>query len=254
MRVLMLSGIVLAAVGPVWAQSGPRFEVATLRESGEAVPRSSGITDPSLYVRERIPLVVLIGTGYDVIPSRILGPDWIAFQLVSLNGKIPEGNHSRSDINAMVHALLEERYGLATHRESKTGTAVVLSVNKTGPNLTPLSPSDAESPVCKPASGAAGYVCSKVTMKELALILESWLKLPVIDQTGIEGAYELKAEIGRDDLLTLARRPIGDAPPSRYDAPSLFDMLDKLGLKLEPTRAPAEYLVIDKISKHPVEN
>jgi uncharacterized protein (TIGR03435 family) len=47
------------------------------------------------------------------------------------------------------------------------------------------------------------------------------------------------------DLLKLADAAPGD---------TLFNAVEKLGLKLEPRKAPVEMLIIDEASKTPIEN
>jgi uncharacterized protein (TIGR03435 family) len=65
----------------------------------------------------------------------------------------------------------------------------------------------------------------------------------VVDQTGLEGAYDI-------DLHWSADSTGADAASS----PSIFDAVqEQLGLRLEPTRGPVEMLVIDRVKK-PSEN
>ena len=71
----------------------------------------------------------------------------------------------------------------------------------------------------------------------------------VVDRTGLRGSYRLK--INYDRMAAL--RP-ADAPPSDDAAPSIFTALpEQLGLKLEPSRAMRQTLLIDRIER-PTEN
>lgn len=66
--------------------------------------------------------------------------------------------------------------------------------------------------------------------------------LPVIDRTGLKGIYSftLEWEIPR--------------PEREQTLPTIFTaMKDQLGLRLEPTTAPVDVLVIDRVEK-PSEN
>ena len=63
---------------------------------------------------------------------------------------------------------------------------------------------------------------------------------PVIDQTGLTGAFDV-------DLTFLPDNPAID-PSNALNLPSLTSALrEQLGLRLESARAPIEVLVIDRI-------
>jgi len=83
-------------------------------------------------------------------------------------------------------------------------------------------------------------------MEMLAGALAGQLGRPVIDRTGLAGAFDFKLEWTPDAAQA-------DAAP--VDAgPSLFTALqEQLGLKLESTKAPAEVIVIDHVER-PSEN
>jgi bla regulator protein blaR1 len=83
----------------------------------------------------------------------------------------------------------------------------------------------------------------------------------VVDQTGIEGtfdfslrwAFERAPSANSADLGAEGAPPNTAAPPDT-SGPSIFTALQKqLGLKLEATKGPVDYLVIDYIEK-PSEN
>jgi uncharacterized protein (TIGR03435 family) len=59
-----------------------------------------------------------------------------------------------------------------------------------------------------------------------------------LDQTGLKGAYDL--------TLTWTAEPVvsADGPPSVFEA-----LQEQLGLKLAPTKAPVEVVVVDHIER-----
>jgi uncharacterized protein (TIGR03435 family) len=81
-------------------------------------------------------------------------------------------------------------------------------------------------------------------MDYLSWLLSFYLDRPIIDRTGLKGAYD----------FTLSWTPELSAglPDSSVDSsvPGIIEALQKqLGLKVEPQKAPVEILVIDHVEK-----
>jgi uncharacterized protein (TIGR03435 family) len=73
---------------------------------------------------------------------------------------------------------------------------------------------------------------------------------PVVNNTGLEGAYDFKVEWTPDPGPPAP----GGQPVEASVGPSLFSALQQqLGLRLEATKGPVEVLVIDQANK-PSEN
>jgi len=67
---------------------------------------------------------------------------------------------------------------------------------------------------------------------------------PIINKTAIPGMFDFHLEFVSDETAT------GFALPDDASGPSMFTAIqEQLGLKLEPTRGPAEFLVIDHVEK-----
>ena len=79
-------------------------------------------------------------------------------------------------------------------------------------------------------------------MPDLTLMLLGQVDRPVVDQTGLAGRFDFRLLWTRDEAATAA--PATDAPPGLFTA-----MQEQLGLKLEPVRAAAAVLVIDKVER-----
>jgi uncharacterized protein (TIGR03435 family) len=134
--------------------------------------------------------------------------------------------------------LLEQRFKLAVHREPKEVPGYALVAAKGGPKLHPGAGASASGGIIYPG----GIRGPKWTMASFAAALSSPVGRPVIDQTGIQGDYEIEVAYARDGDT--------DSP-----LPSVFTALqEQLGLKLEPRRVPIEILVIDHAEKVPAEN
>ena len=167
----------------------------------------------------------------------------------------------------MVRSLLSDRFSLMSHVETRQLPAYALTVagNGPGPRLrrpdvactlpppagTQLPSFDpAKPPLCGIYPGAGGVIAGGVTMSELANALSAMLERAVVDRTGLEGRFDARVEATPD-----FPRPhpfdggSGDAQPSS-DAPSFFTAIrEQLGLKLDPTHAPIEVLVIDEVHR-----
>jgi uncharacterized protein (TIGR03435 family) len=104
------------------------------------------------------------------------------------------------------------------------------------------------------------------TMAAFADQISQFVDKPVVDQTELNGVYQLSLDLSMADVIAVARArgmnvPAvnlpGAAPPGAASDPggsSIFDSVQKLGLKLEARKMPLEVIVIDKLEKTPTEN
>src|SRR5262249_51390658 len=98
----------------------------------------------------------------------------------------------------------------------------------------------------------------KVNLTQLMETLSDYLDRPAVDMTGLTGTYDLKLEYSLDDLRNLLRargvyRPIPDSVGDSMGT-SVTESLKKLGLRLEPRKAPLQVLLIDHVEKTPIGN
>jgi uncharacterized protein (TIGR03435 family) len=234
--------------------------------------------DKARVTLKRRTLVALISTAYRVRMDQVSGPPWMSELRFDIEAKIPEGADPKS-INEMLQALLEERFGLKLHRESKEVSGYALLVAKGGAKLTPAGPPAPPTPPKDPeemkqvrqelmkkaqalqkqrmeemmkdraASGPAGEGFSwssihlpmrQATTSEIAERLAGRIHMPIVDMTGLEGKYDLEIDI--------EQRP-GDSP--EY---AVSQAAAKLGLKLDSRKVETVFLVVDKAEKTPTEN
>ena len=99
---------------------------------------------------------------------------------------------------------------------------------------------------------APGWLSARsIGMREFTRTLSQVLGRPVVDETGLNGEFDL------DVLFTpegLQGALVGPPPAAVADAPSLPTALqDDLGLKLDSRRGPVDVLVVDRIER-PTEN
>jgi uncharacterized protein (TIGR03435 family) len=146
----------------------------------------------------------------------------------------------------MLQTLLADRFKLAFHREQKVLAIYGLVIAKHGPNLPPSANGDGDEGC---TGGAGRFTCRKITMADLAetlpLMAPRYIDLPVVDLTGLKGAYDFR----------LTWTPVAAGTPPVDSAVSIFDAVeDQLGLKLETRKHLISIIVIDHVERVPTEN
>jgi uncharacterized protein (TIGR03435 family) len=202
----------------------------------------------------------------------LVRPSWMDSAWFTINATIPEGA-TKADLPIMIRHLLEDRFGLVFHHETRHMAGYELIVARSGPKIAkwagpaPDVPRTAGSTVegnggdahfTKDAGSAQLYTSThsewrgrNKTMKGLADDLAQKVGEPVVDATGLEGGY--------DYTLLWSEPPpeAGDGSlpdPPKY--PALPDALqEQLGLRLQPAKdVPVDIVVLDSANKVPTEN
>jgi uncharacterized protein (TIGR03435 family) len=101
-------------------------------------------------------------------------------------------------------------------------------------------------------------------MPAFAATLERFVDRPIVDMTDLKGSYDLAIDVTQEDYRAMLIRAGINAgvslPPEALrlldgaTVPSLFDAMQKLGLRLDARKAPLDLLVIDDARKTPTEN
>jgi len=257
-RCLMLMSLGLASIPVAIAQSNQTrlvYDVASIRPSRPNAP--AGGIDPlpggTGYKGAGVSVKVMLSVMYRLPMRQIVGgPDWLSDERFDVQA-MTEAPHSTDDLHLMFQNLLADRFHLKLHRQTKLAPAYILTVAKSGLKMTEATTAhDHNIPITN--GGNNEFIGNSVRMGFFCW----WLGLrlqndqrPVIDQTGLSGAYDFKLSF-RPQLAPNASM---DANSSEQDnRPSIFDALkDQLGLVLTPQKGPVEILVIDSIEK-PSEN
>jgi uncharacterized protein (TIGR03435 family) len=159
------------------------------------------------------------------------------------------GGIKREQWNAMIRGLLEDRFKLKLHRETKDLPVYALVLGKTPPALK-------ESAKDTPPRFSPGER-GRMTFQHMPIValvntLSNILHEPVIDATGISGFFDFTL-----DPMQLAA-PAGSASAQPIVRESYADLTitavtEQLGFRLERRRAPLEITVIDH-AERPTEN
>jgi uncharacterized protein (TIGR03435 family) len=270
---------------PLRGQSQPTarvaFEVASVKHNTSTDPRGMRMqTLPGGRFVASAPLIFIVTAAYDLPfqSDRLTGgPDWLRQERYDIEATpeksaIPAGAtvKERDDkVRLMLQTLLAERFKMVIRREIKELPVYAVGVKKDGPKLqraaveekdcteTPKGPTDPAA--CHGFSGGQGQGihAQAVSMPDLASYASSWADRPVIDKTGLQGLFNLQTE-GWVPMRPRPR-PAGQEPTAEDLAfadparPTLFQIFDRLGLKLESQKAPVETFVIES-AERPTEN
>jgi uncharacterized protein (TIGR03435 family) len=250
------------------------FDVASIRENKAVWPYETGSDNPehaSKFTAKNLRAKFLVEWAYRLEAQQIIGgPDWFnratfwieAKSDAAAEEKLVKLNDEQAHLEKlhMIQALLEERFHLTAHMETRVSPIYALVVARSGPKLSAagsLQP-DAEEltrygagkipPLSQELKGRVGmeFYGHGCSMSRLALVLSGQMGRNVVDQTGLTGTYD----------FTL--RYYGAEPTEVNQDPTIWPALmdavpDQLGLKLESTNGPMQVLVIDHIEK-PSEN
>ena len=186
------------------------------------------------------------------------GPDWFDTDRFDIVGKVSGGKASETsstsqqdEIRSMLRRLLEQKFSLRLHRESRVMPLYHLVVAKKGFKLKEGEVIIQDAGAA--ASGTAIKLVRKATsMSSLSLALSAELHRPVEDHTGITGVYSFTLVYEREvfspgtPLETMRM-------PSEVMAQSIRQALqDQLGLSLELIKGPVDVLVVDGAEKPPM--
>ena len=235
-------------------------------------PRRLALTNMMLY---RI-ITLAYGKscyGFESMDLLSGGPAWVTADRYDLEATLPQGTPSytlqqfdadrggveTSDatrVQAMLQALLADRFRLVVRRETREVPGYVLSVGKGGPRLTawkegePVSLGAVTGGPNSNGEWRSIVRGAKLSMPKLAKQLVLVTTRPVVDRTGIVGDFNYNIEFAPltpppDSVLR--GRPIVSGPP-------LSTALEEtMGLHLEPARIPIEFLLIERVER-PSEN
>ena len=252
-RVALAAALMLPAGFSQEAQNSPVFEVASVKpfvpggRNAPALPSS----DPMQY-SARHTLAGLVADAYGLGSADVTGgPSWVwdDFYEVFARTRAPA---SQAEMRLALRALLADRFQLKLHREMKDIRGSVLTVAQGGPKF---GPQFRRTEDAGPPSTAFGAQQSerrylRWNMKQFCAALEQNMRstiangrivvhpdaaVPVIDQTGLAGVYDIIVRVDSADV----------------DWAELVE--SQLGLKLTPGHARVEVLVIDSVTR-PTEN
>jgi uncharacterized protein (TIGR03435 family) len=242
--------IVLLPVAPV-CQTKVAFDVADVHPTprGEWAksmvwPMQGGYLAGDRYELHRATMLDMIPLAYNVDAGSVYGgPSWLDYDRYEVIAKTKPGTRPET-LRLMLQALLAERFGVVAKQDTRPLPGLVLSKGKGEPKLKAAEAGPSGGCPVQHSVGDAGLraqilQCRHVTMDEFAQAIRGRLspglvKLPIVDSTGLEGAWDFDLEM-----------PIGG---------NVIDAVAGLGLKIEKADVPQPVLVVESVNRQPTPN
>ena len=258
----------------------PSFEVASIKSSDPGQRGSRAQVQPGgRVVISGVSVRDMMTLAYRVRDFQITGgPSWLETDRWDIEARAEEGSFSPptsppdpntpDPMSIRLQSLLEDRFQLKIHHETKELPIYELSVLKGGSKIklsedqTFPIPGQAGSPPPQPGAVPRGglrrnpgnITAAAVPLSVLAMALSQQLGRPIVDKTGLQGLYDLKLQWTPDSQPSGVRDAGVPAPPPDQDGPSIFTALqEQLGLKLDSAKGPVDIIVVDSAQK-PSEN
>lgn len=239
-KLAVLIGI---ASAQFWGQTAPQFEVASIKRNSGISPNTNIDISGGRVTFINASVKTLIRNAYDILAFQLEGEQhWLdseMFDIVATTGKSEKV--STEQFRLLVKSLLEERFHLKTHWETRQASVYKLTVGKEGPRF--KENLEAQEPGINTQKGP-GHGRMKATHEPIAILasnLANQLGRFVWDQTGLQATYDWLLEWNPDPT-------VDSVLPSLSSA-----VQEQLGLRLEAQKGPMPTLVVDTVDR-PSEN
>ena len=260
----------------------PAFEAASIKPSAPGQNGQSARREPGGRATiTNMPLRDLVRFVYQVQDFQLEGvPGWAANERYDIVAKAagdpaPVAAGTPDPMILMMRRLVQERFKLSVHRETRELPIYALVLAKPGTlgqdlhrsttdcmalingaraaaragGPPPVSPTSADGrPLCGTRVGPGTIAAGGIRMGQFVDTASRLVARTVVDRTGLAGAFDFQVTFTPDP----SQLPPGAGPSPSVDpnAPSFFTALqEQLGLKLESTRGPVEVLVIDQLDR-----
>jgi len=248
--VLLLTAAWAATAQPA---ERPAFEVASIKvwtpDGGRhGFGGGKRISADALMVRMRAAsLRELLEFAYGLQPgTEIRGPDLPGAYDIDAKAGAPS---TREQQRLMMQSLLAERFGLKCHREETQGPVYALVARKEAKLAAAAAGGDASIRMTfDRTTFATSFTATHTTMTELADWLAGQLGRPVLNQTGLQGAYDCNLA----SVMVPKEAPPADGRgmvPMENGPEGYIRALRRLGLDLESRRGAVGVLVVEHVER-----
>ena len=235
--------------GPNQAAASLSFDVVAIRRNKQGTGGAS-ITSPrdgdNITITNMSPHM-LIGMAFDLpLHDEIFGlSGWTDQETYDVLAKVPEDElqafHELLPMqrNPMLQKVLESRFHLKYHYETKLLPEYALVIGKGGPRVEAAAGGDGPGALRTRHGEIVGEAAS---MTDLAQVLSQQIGRPIADETGLKGGYNFKLDWSPE------RDPNSASAPAANSGPSVFTAIqEQLGLRFSAAKVPVRVLVVDHI-------
>lgn len=216
---------VLAAVAVVFVVEKPhRVDPAWLRFAIGPPAGDSVWISPNRMSGNGVTLKGAVAWAYDIPPVRVVAPAWMADTRYSIEATV--GIEKADKFRAMLKRELDAILRLETHIEVRPFDVFVLSAGN-APRLEATRGGGPLTSINKIEATMQG-----VSMADLALAVQSIIGKPVVDETGIAGAYDVTLPWNQDRVASVTAM-----------------LRDRFDLRLTPAQRNMEVLIVDNAGR-----
>ena len=252
----------------------PQFEVASIKTNNTGAQRAMIRPSPGGRLSvENFSLKMLVTFAYNLRDFQVSGgPGWMNADRFDIVAKA-ETNVPPDQMRPLLQTLLEDRFQLAAHRETKEVPIYALVIGKGGPKLDESKdgdctaiPSEGMRPPGRGEKmpnycgsfmiGPRSINASRTSMQQMAMSLSGIMGRTVVDKTGFQGTFNIHIEWMPDESTAGLAGIVGAGVPGQPlpvadgSGASIFTVLqEKMGLRLESQKGPVEILVVDRAEK-----
>lgn len=212
------------------------FEVASVKLVRGAPPHAVSLNlNHEKLTMDAATLRQLTGYAYNIQRVRVLGgPEWTDTDEFDVIAKAPSPMVTRDEARVMLQTLLAERFQLKIVRSVQQVDQYSLTVGKGGSKLKPaVDGPTSMTPETLPDGGWTIRYRNR-DLVGLVNVIANFTNSPVHDDTGLTGKYD----------FDMTFRTVWDDPSGGTPGPTLFESVERLGLKLVKNKGPQEVITI----------
>ena len=225
--------------------AGPQaqFDVASVKPAKPHVPGQPNLSRgllPGRYEMLGLSLGQFIEFAHQKAADEGSAPNWVYGELFDIVATMPPES-AREEAMLMLRTLLEQRFQLRVHRESRLTEVYSLEAGNGGPKMEAMEWGDGPG---RSITLGPSIQVRKSSMEALAAVLSRWMDHKVVGRTGLKSLYNFQ-------LKWHAKGPAGTNSAGSEIFPALQE---QLGFKMAARKLPIEFVLVDHVERSSVEN